>query len=231
VASLVIPVEVLWAKFYEASAPANVEVNIEVVANSARLFIATANLVFVVVEKACWAWLGDKRPSAISFVPVVVFCSEIGWFSCIWQADTFVSPVIIVLQSTAFEWYVSALAPFFLPVSTGSAILWIALASTPGSVPVVVNWAGLWNAVACCVNLIPVESWQAACIHLHANAGFSIKSPLDTLYRDSISVLCVCKTVKWDTSAVANILIPVSFSHISIEICVFCSAILGWAAA
>ena len=81
VASLVIPVEVLWAKFYEASAPANVEVNIEVVTNSARLFLATANLVFVVVELAWFTFIGDKRPSTISFVPVVVFCSEIGWFS------------------------------------------------------------------------------------------------------------------------------------------------------
>ena len=71
VASLVIPVVVLWAKACEASAAANVGVNIEVVANSARLFIATANLVFIVVELACWALLGDKRPSAISFVPVV----------------------------------------------------------------------------------------------------------------------------------------------------------------
>ena len=80
VASLVIPVEILWAKVCEASAAANVEVNIEVVANSARLFLATANLVFVVVELAWFTFIGNKRPSAIGFIPVVIYCREIGWF-------------------------------------------------------------------------------------------------------------------------------------------------------
>jgi hypothetical protein len=82
----------------------------------------------------------------------------------------------------------------------------------------VVDGAGLWRAVALCGNLIPVESWQAACVHLHAHAGWTIKSPVDTFNSNTITVLIVLKTIKWDTSAAANILIPVLFSCLSIEI-------------
>lgn len=99
------------------------------------------------------------------------------------------------------------------------------MASTSVSVPVVVDWAGLWRAVALCGNLIPVESWQAACVHLKAHAGRAIKSPVDIGNNLTISVLFVLYTVKWDTFAVANILIPVLYSLDSIEIFENCTAI------
>ena len=97
----------------------------------------------------------------------------------------------------------------------------------------VVDGAGLWRAVALCGNLIPVETWQAACVHLNAHAGRAIKSPVDIGNNLTISVLFVIYTVKWDTSAVANILIPVLYSLDSIEIFENCTAIWcwGWAAA
>ena len=99
------------------------------------------------------------------------------------------------------------------------------MASTLVSVPMVVDGAGLWRAVALCGNLIPVETWQAACVHLNAHAGRAIKSPVDIGNNLTISVLFVIYTVKWDTSAVANILIPVLYSLDSIEIFENCTAI------
>ena len=97
----------------------------------------------------------------------------------------------------------------------------------------VVEWAGLWRAVALCVSLVPIESWQAVCVHLHAHAGISNISPVDTVNNLTISVFFVLKTVKWDTSAVANIFIPVLCSDDLIEIYEISSAIWvwGWAAA
>jgi len=99
------------------------------------------------------------------------------------------------------------------------------LAATLVSIPVVVEWAGLWRAVALCGSLVPIESWQAVCVHLHAHAGISNISPVETVNNLTISVFFVLKTVKWDTSAVANILIPVLYSLDSIEIFENCTAI------
>jgi hypothetical protein len=73
-ANLVIPVVVVWANASEASATANVGVDVEVVANSAGLFIATALVVFVVVELICCAfnWYFNPFANTKRFVPVVV---------------------------------------------------------------------------------------------------------------------------------------------------------------
>jgi len=191
----------------KASAAADSEGVVEVVANGAGLLVADA--LRAVPELAAIALTGLGDPSAVDFVPVLAWEVITGG-----QADAIVSPVVVVVVFTAFKRVETALAPGLFPVEVLGAFLGVALAGTLVAVEVETDRAGLGFAEAVTTVLVPVEAWQAVGVHLDTAARAGVPSPVDFPFgvQRVAAVSRVSGTIDWHALASTGPFVPVANS-------------------
>ena len=191
----------------KASAAADSEGVVEVVADGARSLFADA--LRAVPELATFALTGLGDPSAVDFVPVLTF--DVITNS---HADAVVSPVVVVVVLRAFKRNEAALAPGLFPVETSWADLRVALAGTLVAVEVETDRAGLGFAEAVTTVLVPVEAWQAVGVHLDTAARAGVPSPVDFPFgvQRVAAVSRVSGTIDWHALASTGPFVPVANS-------------------
>lgn len=167
---------------------------------------------------------------AVNFIPNSV--SRIGSTG---KTDAFMAPVIVVFIWSARKRQMSALAPRFLPVISGSALFWVALACTLASVPVETSWAGFGLTEALATSFVPEEAWQTLGVLLDTTARAGVPSPVDGLTRvcwvQAESIVSV--TIDWRALASTGPFVPVLFSvkFDAIVYDIYAIADLKWASA
>ena len=215
-----------WAS--KASASANIEGVVKVVSNWARLFLTDAFA--AVPEGTAFTIAGFGKVGTVNFVPDAASRGDSSG-----KTDAFVTPVIVVFVSSAGKRLVSALAPGFLPVLSGSAGFGVALAVTLARVPVETSRAGMGLAEALATSFVPEVAWQTLGVLLDTTARAGVPSPVDVL----TSVKCVCAesrvsvTIDWHALASTGPFVPVLYSG-NAEVTVgkiFGIADLEWASA
>lgn len=191
----------------KASAAADSEGVVEVVADGAWLLVADA--LRAVPELAAGALTGLGDPSAVDFVPVLAWKAV-----TVGQTDAFVSPVVVVEASSAIKNKGTALAPGFFPVELVGADLGLAKTVTPGSVEVEATRAGLGVAEAAAMHLVPVQACQAALVHLDTAARAVVPSPADVVVRVQrvAAPSSVSGTINWHALASTGPFVPVAVS-------------------
>lgn len=191
----------------KASAAADSEGVVEVVADGARSLFADA--LRAVPELATFALTGLGDPSAVDFVPVLTF--DVITNS---HADAVVSPVVVVVVLRAFKRNEAALAPGLFPVETSWADLRVALAGTLVAVEVETDRAGLGFADAVATFFVPVEAWQAVGVHLDTAARAGVPSPADFPFGEQRvgAVSSVSGTIDWHALASTGPFVPVANS-------------------
>lgn len=227
-ARMVIPSVSSRAGRSKASAAANSEGVVEVVADGARGLLADAFA--AVPELTAFALSGLGNPCAVYFIPVLT-----GKVVASGQADALMAPVVVVLVCTAVKRQEAALAPRLFPVEARRAILWVTLAGTLVAVEVETDWAGLGRAEAVATSFVPEEAWQTAGVHLDTTARAGVPSPVDVSASVKWvgTVSSVSGTIDWHALASTGPFVPVpnsgkrelAVSHIEGV------AILSWASA